>query len=337
MKQFLDSSGLNLYHHLSKRKVDASINELTIVDENLTNQMEELTNDLQELTDLVSQVKLEVSPTMIYVGDSSTLNFTATCKDSADSIVIKDQNDTTIASGSGTSLVGTTSVTPDSEGILLFTCNALIGGVTYTSTVKVNVVGKIYYGCGQTDSSATSIAPINDKPNGLYTLTVSNKGDYIFFVVPASMRINNISMNGLEVPMSSSSTTKGGIPYTVYKSTNGYNTGTYKIIINNILPAEDSSTSVSDIVYYGNGTVYTDTQYSKVVKDTAMGVYPANIDLSGTYVFFNVPASMSVAWIMLNGSYMPVTETNVTINGKPYVSYKSINTYQAGDYVFYIE
>ena len=337
MKQFLDSSGLNLYHRVSKRKVDASINELTIVDENLTNQMEELTNDLQELTDLVSQVKLEVSPTIINVGDSSALNFTATCKDTATEIVIKDQNDTTIASGSGTSLVGTTNVTPDTEGSLLFTCSALIGGVTYTSAVKVKTVGKIYYGCGQTDSSATNIAHLSDKPNGLYEVTVSNNGDYIFFMIPESMKVNNISMNGLDVPVASESKTKDGIQYNVYKSTNQYNSGTYKIIINNIIPDEDSSASVSQMVYYGNGTEYTDTQYSKVVKDTVMGVYPANVDFSGTYMFFNVPADMPVAWIMLNGSYMPVTETNVTISGKPYISYKSVNTYRAGSYVFYIE
>ena len=226
MKEFLDASGLNLYHTQSKAKVDASIIALETA-------VEDLETDFKNL---VPQVTLEVSPTIIYVGVTTSLDFTATCEDSATSIVIKDQNDNTIASGSGTSITGTASVTPDSEGNLSFTCNAVIDDSTYTYEVNVQTVGKVYYGCGSSVSDASNVYPINDNPNGTYKFDVSTNGEHLILAVPQKLGYAIIYMNGMEVPNSVTKATIDGLTYNVYTSINTYNEGSYRIIVDSIDP-----------------------------------------------------------------------------------------------------
>ena len=99
MQHFLDASGLNTYHTQVKAIIDSSIVALQNGDIGLAGAIETLAKDA-ELPSLVYDklniliddsvlLKLTASPTILFVGDSSTLSITATSKNSASSIVIK--------------------------------------------------------------------------------------------------------------------------------------------------------------------------------------------------------------------------------------------------------
>lgn len=239
--QFLDASGLNNYHTQVKAIIDSSIVALQNGDIGLAGAIGTLAKDA-ELPSLVYDklniliddsvlLKLTASPTTIFVGDSSTLSITATSKKSASSIVIKNGSGTTIASGTGTSLVGSTTVTPGSEGILGFTATAVVNGTTLSAKTYVNCVAKIYYGSGSAYTDATSVASARLNPKGKYTVNVATTGKYIYFVVPSSMTVANVSMNGVTIPMDVTNVNINGIAYKVYQSKNQYLAGTYEIIV----------------------------------------------------------------------------------------------------------
>ena len=182
-----------------------------------------------EPTEMYNLVSLSISPNIIFVGDSSTLVISAKLKDNASSIIITDENETQIASGSGTSLVGTTTVTPSSEGVLEYSVTAVVNGKTLSAKSHVYCVRPIYYGSGTDYTDATLVDSAKRKPKGKYTIYVNSANDYIYFVVPSSMSITNVSMNGLSMPMQETSVHKYGQLYTAYQSVNGYDVGTYNL------------------------------------------------------------------------------------------------------------
>jgi hypothetical protein len=269
MKQYLDANGLNRYHTSFKDDIDASYNglkysvdssfgqmsqrvedgfdtvdssiaDLILSDIGLANAIETLVNErdrkyeslsdkIDNLTENSLLVSLSVSPTTIFVGDSSTLVFSAKSKDSASSIIITDDNGTQIASGSGTSLVGSTTVTPSSEGVLGYSVTAVVNGTTLSAKSYVNCVRPIYYGSGTNYTDATIVAGAKQVPNGKYTISVNSANNYIYFVVPSSMTIAKVLMNGLSMPMQATSVQKDGQSYTAYQSVNGYDVGTYNL------------------------------------------------------------------------------------------------------------
>ena len=61
------------------------------------------------------------------------------------------------------------------------------------------------------------------------------------------------------------------------------------------------------------------------------GTYNINVAQNGSYVWFNVPSSMTIHGATMSGFEFPLeAPTNVTINGVAYKSYRSSNTYNAG-------
>jgi hypothetical protein len=241
MQQFLDASGLNEYHVKTKAIIDASITALQNGDIGLAAAIGTLAQDANipsSATDALNIIiddsvllKLTTSLTNILVGESSNISVTATSKNSASSIIIKNGSEETIASGSGNSLVGSTTVTPGSEGILGFTATAVVNGKTLNAKVYVNCVGKIYYGAGSVYTDASIYASAKPTPGGKYNITVDTDGEYIFFVIPSSMTIAKVSMGGIEIPMETSNTTIDEISYSVYKSKNQYIAGTHQVVV----------------------------------------------------------------------------------------------------------
>jgi hypothetical protein len=260
MKTFLDASGLNQYHIQVKEgidsefnrvdtsifdlktNVDSSILSLVASDTSLSNAIDAISHErdtkYEELSDRIDNlvqnsmnVSFTIEPGTIYVGDSSTLTFSVNCINSATSIQVLDPSNNVIASGSGTTLNGSTTVTPSAEGVLKYKATTVINGTTSSVVSNVECVRPIYYGSGSSYTDATNVASIRSTPDGKYIINVSSLDKYIFFVIPQSMTINDVTMNGLTVPMSSSSVTKNGQPYVAYKSINGYDTGTYNVVL----------------------------------------------------------------------------------------------------------
>jgi hypothetical protein len=266
MQQFLDASGLNLYHQQVKEIFDSSIIALQNGDIGIAGAIGTLVNDIDTgysrtrdkldiLIDEATLLRLTSSHNNIFVGEESTLSITAISKNSATSIVIKNGSGDVIASGSGISLVGSTTVTPGSEGILGFTATAVVNGKSLNAKVYVNCVGKVYYGSGSVYTDASTYASERTTPQGVYNVTVNNNGDYIYIVVPSSMTIAKVSMNGVNIPMNVTDVTIGGISYKAYQSKNQYIAGTYEVIVDSqnggVLNVADINTS-DDVMTFGD-------------------------------------------------------------------------------------
>lgn len=182
------------------------------------------------LGDAVS-VSLAATPSPVFVGVQSTINLTATISTPADSIKIK-KGDTVIATGSGTSLNGSTSLTPSDAGNTQYTAEFVLGGLTKVATKNVVAVYPVKYGAGDEYTDATTQASVRTTPAGTYDVTVPNDGDYVFFVVPATMTINRASMSGFDFPLQDPvDVTIGGVAYKSYQSSNTYDAGSLTIVI----------------------------------------------------------------------------------------------------------
>jgi hypothetical protein len=96
-----------------------------------------------------------------------------------------------------------------------------------------------------------------------------------------------------------------------------------------------SSRSVTAVnkIYYGSGTIYTDATNSPSARTSPAGTYNVTVAVDATYIFFNVPATMTINKATLSGFNFPLeSPENVTIDGVAYKSYRSSNTNDAGTY-----
>lgn len=176
-------------------------------------------------------IGLSATPSPVFVGASSNINLTATINTPADSIKIK-KGSTEIATGSGTSLSGSDSITPSAAGNTQYTAEFTLGGLTKTTNKNVVAVYPIKYGAGDDYTDATTQASVRTTPAGTYNVTVPNDGDYVFFVVPATMTINRASMSGFDFPLQAPvDVTIGGVAYKSYQSSNTYDAGSLTIVI----------------------------------------------------------------------------------------------------------
>lgn len=89
-------------------------------------------------------------------------------------------------------------------------------------------------------------------------------------------------------------------------------------------------------VYVGSGAVYTDvTTDAHVVSASRSpaGTYQVTVDNDAEYIFFVIPATMSINKATLSGFDFPLeSPVNVTIEDVAYKSYRSSNTNDAGTY-----
>lgn len=89
-------------------------------------------------------------------------------------------------------------------------------------------------------------------------------------------------------------------------------------------------------LYIGSGTDYTDIisdNYTQTARRSPTGVYNITIAQNRQYVFFVIPATMTINKATLSGFDFPLdTPINVTIEDVAYKSYCSSNTNDAGTY-----
>lgn len=174
---------------------------------------------------------LTATPSPIFVGAERTINLSATCSVSATTIRIK-KGDTVIATGSGTSLSATDTITPASAGNTAYTAEFVIGGITKTASRSVAAVYPIRIGTGASYVEGNAISTPKTSPAGTYNVTVANNGDHVYFNVPATMSINGATMGGFEFPLDAPvNKTINGVAYKSYGSSNTYDAGTLTIVI----------------------------------------------------------------------------------------------------------
>ena len=84
-------------------------------------------------------------------------------------------------------------------------------------------------------------------------------------------------------------------------------------------------------IKYGAGSTYTDATNQASIRTTPAGTYNIVVSSNESYIFFNIPSSMSINKATMNGFNFPLEDPiNITIDGVTYKSYQSSNTYDAG-------
>lgn len=143
-------------------------------------------------------------------------------------IEILDSNNTVIESGTGLSL----STTVQLSAAASYTARVTHGAATRSISRTIPVVGLIYYGSGSNASDFQNNRVEYPSPTAsvarTYDVIVRNDGDYVFFQIPSSMTINNITLGGFGFPITLMETSGG---YKLYQSDNTYRAGTLTLIV----------------------------------------------------------------------------------------------------------
>lgn len=179
-------------------------------------------------------VSLSASVTTFIVGERM-FTLIADTNTSAESIVIK-QGSNVIATGSGKTLAQEVRVEQTTSGSIDYTAKfTFAGGNKKTTNITVYFVNKIYVGSGAVYTDVTTdtyAVSARRSPAGTYNVTVEQNGQYVFFVIPATMSITKATLSGFDFPLDAPvSETIDGVSYKVYRSSNTNDAGTYQIVI----------------------------------------------------------------------------------------------------------
>lgn len=179
-------------------------------------------------------ISLSASTTTFIVGERM-FTLTASTNTNAESIVIK-QGSNIIATGSGNTLVQEVSVEQTTAGNIGYTAEfTFTGGNKKTTDVTIYFVNKIYVGSGAVYTDVTTdtyAVSARRSPAGTYNVTVEQNGQYVFFVIPATMSITKATLNGFDFPLDAPiSVTVEDVAYKSYRSSNTNDAGTYQIVL----------------------------------------------------------------------------------------------------------
>ena len=217
---------------LSKEFGDSEL--IGITQKKLTEAHEDLQAQINAIVSDKATVSLSASASTYIVG-SSTFTLIASTNTNAESIVIK-QGNNVIATGSGKTVAQTITVVQETAANIIYTAEfTFAGGNKRTAMTTVYFVDKVYVGSGAVytnvigDSYAQSA---RRSPAGTYNVTVAENGQYVFFVIPASMSITKATLSGFDFPLDTPvNETIDGVSYKVYRSSNTNDAGTYQIVV----------------------------------------------------------------------------------------------------------
>lgn len=200
----------------------------SIIDDGLQMSQAEINAIL--LSDAIS-VSLSASPSPVFVGVAVNISLVASVNTAATSIVIK-KGSATIATGSGTSLNGSDSITPSVAGNTTYTAEFAVGSTSKSTSKSVVAVYPIRTGAGASYVEGTPLSTPKTSPAGTYNINVALNGSYVWFNVPSSMTIHGATMSGFEFPLEvPTNVTINGVAYKSYRSSNTYGAGTLTIVI----------------------------------------------------------------------------------------------------------
>lgn len=173
---------------------------------------------------------------LYFLGDTFTIEATATCSVSADTITIKCGNSTIASIQNAKTAKGSQTIDPtfaSAPATINFTAEAVIGSVKKTASFSVGLVNPMYVGAGTVYTNVVNDShkqSARTSAGGTYNVTVASDGQYVFFVVPSSMTINKVTLSGFDFPLLAADTTsKSG--YKIYKSANTYKAGTLTLVV----------------------------------------------------------------------------------------------------------
>ena len=227
---FLDSNNMKWETYQYTGTKDDDWEDITLFE----NHHQVLQDQIDTIISDKAVISLSASTTTFIVGERM-FTLTASTNTSAESIVIK-QGSNVVATGSGKTLIQGVSVEQDTVGSIGYTAEfTFAGGNKRTANVTVYFVNKIYVGSGAvyTDVASDSYAvSARRSPASTYNVTVAQNGQYVFFVIPATMSITKATLSGFDFPLDTPVTeTINNVSYKVYRSSNTNDAGTYQIVI----------------------------------------------------------------------------------------------------------
>lgn len=177
-----------------------------------------------------SSVSLSVSPQILTVGEETTISLLAETDIEAASIVVTRDGER-VTSDAGMTAVAEDIITLDEADEVTYEAAFMIGGTEKKVRQKVAAVLPIFYGAGTDEANAINQASARQTPAGQYIIPVRASLSYLFFVIPATMSINQVLLNGFEVKFGNPRVTlRSGQTYKVYQSIHTYDTGT--VVVN---------------------------------------------------------------------------------------------------------
>ena len=197
--------------------------------EGLQESITDLQNQINAIVADKATVSLTASPSVVFIGEQKAITLTAKSSPVATSTVIKKGN-TEIQTGTTGTVTGSDTITP--SGDVSYQAEFVIAGITRTANATVSAVHPIYVGAGATAEAATTKQSAKTSPAGTYNIPVATSGSYVWFLVPNTMSISSAKKNGFNFPLEApTTTTKDGVTYKVYRSSNTYDAGTETIVI----------------------------------------------------------------------------------------------------------
>lgn len=126
---------------------------------------------------------------------------------------------------------------------LLFGIGSLNGSVEIIngllSDSSNNTTATIRYGAGQSVDDIHWSTVQSTTPFMEYGITVENDGDYMFIVVPVSMPVGKMAVNGENVVYHTKIIDMDGAPCTLYISDDPYRTGRYSVTLSGEISSEE--------------------------------------------------------------------------------------------------
>lgn len=206
----------------------------TLIEEH--NEVLDAENGLQDQINAIiadnALLGLTANKNTIFVGEDVYVILTATTDTDASQIKIY-KGDMHLGTGFGPrSYTITSREIPQSAGNITYRAEFTIAGLTKQITRTITAVHPVYYGAGDEYTDAQTSASVRTTPAGTYNVVVPNNGDYVFFVVPATMNINSAKMSGFDFPLQAPQNVEiEGVKYKYYQSANTYDAGTLTIVI----------------------------------------------------------------------------------------------------------
>ena len=191
----------------------------------------DLQSQINEIVSGGATVNIYATPSPIFVGVKSTIALTATTNKNASSIKIKKGADV-LVTGSGSSLSGSDTITPESDNNTTYTAEFIISGLQRSTTCNIVAVYPIRIGTGAVYVKGLPLLTPKTSPAGTYTVMVTADSDYVWLNIPASMTIHGATLGGFDFPLEApASVTIGGVEYKSYRSSNTYDAGTLIVVI----------------------------------------------------------------------------------------------------------
>lgn len=194
----------------------------------------EMGKTLKGMIDVISsgaKVSASVSPSVIYKGVSSQITVSASVtKVTPSTLKIKD-GDTVVASATNNQSVSQQLTVTVSSNSKTYDAEAVIQGMTLTTSVALSARYPIYYGFGANAAAVGVTAnryAATTSAAHTYSRTASANSQYFFILVPSDISgLTQFSMGGAPFAMDAETTTTiSGVTYKVYKSSYAYNSGT---------------------------------------------------------------------------------------------------------------